>query len=360
MIRIRLAQHFDDGGFGGLVDLGDEIALPFGRDGQTVDVECGSVDDLAGASRRLDGDIECWMHGGMKELSGGDGFVSINTCRAARGILGSAYSIMTPQIDPQMRLDRVRIVLCRTSHPGNIGAAARAMKTMGLSRLSLVQPLCAVDEVAAARAAGADDVLAGALIHDSLADALAGCVRAVALSARLRDLGPAAVSAREAVGPLLDLAATADVALVFGNETSGLSNEELQCCQQAVTIPSNPVFSSLNLGAAVQVMAYELRMTAHEGAPPGPATEATPFVSPLAGIDEIERFYAHLERALTHTGFHDPARPRRLLPKLRRLFGRAGLEKDEINILRGILDSIEKPTGPRHGEGDPRREPGEK
>ena len=136
--------------------------------------------------------------------------------------------------------------------------------------------------------------------------------------------------------------------LVFGNETSGLSNEELQCCQQAVTIPSNPAYSSLNLGAAVQVMAYELRMAAYGGLPPGPATQATPFVSVPAAIDDIERFYVHLERVLAQTGFHDPARPRRLMPKLRRLFARAGLEKDEINILRGILDSIEKPTGPKH------------
>ncbi len=249
---------------------------------------------------------------------------------------------------PQVILDRVRIVLCRTSHPGNIGAAARAMKTMGLSRLYLVQPLCAVDEVATARAAGADDVLAAAAVCGSLAEALAGCVHAAALSARLRDLGPVAVGVREAVGPMLVQSAVGDVALVFGNETSGLSNEELQCCQQAVTIPSNPAYSSLNLGAAVQVMAYELRMAAYGGLPPGPATQATPFVSVPAAIDDIERFYVHLERVLAQTGFHDPARPRRLMPKLRRLFARAGLEKDEINILRGILDSIEKPTGPKH------------
>jgi tRNA/rRNA methyltransferase len=253
--------------------------------------------------------------------------------------------------DPQALLDRVRIVLCRTSHPGNIGAAARAMKTMGLSRLALVAPLCEVDAVAEARAAGATDVLAQAARCATLTEALAGCVQAVALSARPRDLGPAAVSVRDAVPALLALAAQlggeGEVALVFGNETSGLANDELQQCQQAVTIPSNPAFSSLNLGAAVQVMCYELRMAAYAGLPPAPTTPATPFSSAPASIDEVERFYAHLERTLTATGFHDPARPRRLLPKLRRLFGRAALEKDEINILRGILDSIEKPTGPR-------------
>lgn len=254
---------------------------------------------------------------------------------------------------PQILLDHVRVVLCRTSHPGNIGAAARAMKTMGLSRLVLVQPLCSIDEVAFARAAGADDLLASATLAPTLAEGLAGCVHAMALSARLRDLGPVATGARAAVAPLLARCADGEVALVFGNETSGLTNEELQCCQQAVTIPSHPDYSSLNLAAAVQVMAYELRMSAYGELPPGPATEATPFTSPPAGIDEIERFYAHLERVLVQTGFHDPARPRRLMPKLRRLFGRAALEKDEINILRGILDSIEKPTGAKHVAAEP-------
>ncbi|MBK9447751.1 MAG: RNA methyltransferase [Betaproteobacteria bacterium] len=264
----------------------------------------------------------------------------------------------------QALLDRVRVVLCRTSHPGNIGAAARAMKTMGLSRLYLVSPLCAVDAVAEARAAGATDVLAGAVHCPSLGEALGGCVHALALSARLRDLGPAATGVRGSAVPLLAEAASGDVAIVFGNESSGLTNEELQRCQKAVTIPSNPDFSSLNLGAAVQVMAYELRMAAFCEAPPALATLATPFSSPAAALDEIERFYAHLESVLVATGFHDPAKPRRLMPKLRRLFGRAALEKDEINILRGILDSIETPTGARwHGGGGVQtanREPGQK
>ena len=142
----------------------------------------------------------------------------------------------------------------------------------------------------------------------------AGCVHAIALSARLRDPGRRRL-AREAVGPLLEEAAAGDVALVFGNESSGLTNDELQRCQRAVTIPSNPEFSSLNLGAAVQVMCYELRMAAFNDGAPSPATPATPFSSPPAAIDEIERFYAHLEAALIVTGFHDPARPRRLMPK---------------------------------------------
>lgn len=261
---------------------------------------------------------------------------------------------------PALLSSRTRVVLCRTSHPGNIGAAARAMKTMGLSRLYLVQPLCAVDEVATARAAGADDLLAAATRCDSLGDALAGCIHALALSARPRDLGPASAGVREAIPLLLQQAAAGEVALVFGNETSGLSNEELQRCQQTAAIPSAPEFPSLNLAAAVQVVAYELRMAAHGGHSPVPQTLATPFASPPATLDEIERFHEHLERVLVATGFHDPARPRRLLPKLRRLFGRAALEKDEINILRGILDSVEKPTGPRWRSVDDGAEPSAK
>ena len=265
-----------------------------------------------------------------------------------------------PDQAPQALLDRVRVVLCRTSHPGNIGAAVRAMKTMGLSRLYLVSPLCEVDAVAEARAAGATDVLAGAVRCTSLVEALSGCVHAVALSARLRDLGPVASGVRESAAPLLQEALVSDVAIVFGNESSGLTNEELQRCQKAVTIPSNPAFSSLNLGAAVQVMAYELRMAAYREAPPALTTPATPFSSPAAALDEIERFYTHLESVLIATGFHDPSKPRRLMPKLRRLFGRAALVKDESNILRGILDSIEKPTCARWQGRETEKQTGQK
>ena len=134
------------------------------------------------------------------------------------------------------------------------------------------------------------------------------------------------------------------VALVFGNETTGLSNEEVQRCHAAVTIPANPEFSSLNLGAAVQVLCYELRLGAYGGTPPS-ADPTTPFASPPATHDEVEGFYAHLERVMTDAGFYNPAQPGRLFPKLRRLFGRIRLEKDEINILRGILAATQEKTG---------------
>lgn len=241
-------------------------------------------------------------------------------------------------------LDNIRVVLSHTSHPGNIGAAARAMKTMGLSRLSLVSPKSFPHDEAIARSAGAEDILAGAAVCCSLDEALEGCVYAVALSARHRNLGPRPLQAREAAPEILDLAADGEVALVFGNETSGLSNDEVQRCQRTVFIPANPDYTSLNLGAAVQVLCYELRMAAFAGQPPV-VTKAVPFASPLATHGDVERFYSHLERIMVATGFLDPEQPKRLMSKLRRLFARTDLERDEINILRGILDAVEKKIG---------------
>lgn len=233
-------------------------------------------------------------------------------------------------------LDSVRIVLCRPSHPGNIGAVARAMKNMGLRDLRLVTPKLFPHEEADARASGAVDLLQEARVCASLDEALEGTVFTAALSARTRDLGPAPMQARQGAMEILHQAGQGPVALVFGNETSGLSNEELQRCQLAVTIPANPDYSSLNLGMAVQLLCYELRMAAYEAAPPAIGL-ATPAVSPLATHDEMEGFYGHLEQVMVDSGFHDPAKPKRLMPKLRRLFSRARLEKEEINILRGIL-----------------------
>lgn len=236
-------------------------------------------------------------------------------------------------------LESIRIVLCRPSHPGNIGAVARAMKNMGLGQLYLVNPKLYPHEEADARASGAVDVLHGAKVCASLDEALAGTVYAAALSARTRDLGPLPLQARAGAKEMLAQTVHGEVALVFGNETSGLSNEELQRCQLAVSIPANPDYSSLNLGAAVQVLCYELRMAAFEGAPPAIGL-ATPSLSPLATHDEMEGFYGHLELVMVESGFHDPTRPKRLMPKLRRLFGRACLEKEELNILRGILAAL--------------------
>ena len=215
-------------------------------------------------------------------------------------------------MNPEVLLSRIRVVLCRPSHPGNIGAAARAMKTMGLTDLRLVAPRTFPDPEADARATGAVDVLERAKVNASLAEALAGTVMTIALSARRRDLGPPPAAPREVVVRLLAEAAQGEVALVFGNETVGLSNEEIQLCQAAVTIPANPEFSSLNLGAAVQLLCYEIRMAAYAGAPPAADPSVTPFVSPLATHDELEGLFAHFESVMTDTGFLNPAQPGRL------------------------------------------------
>lgn len=212
------------------------------------------------------------------------------------------------------------------------------MKVMGMNDLALVAPLRYPDPEADARATGAVDVLHAAALAERLDEALSGATFALALSARPRDLGPPCLGVREAVQELLGRAMRGEtVALVFGNETVGLSNDELQRCQAVVTLSTNPDFSSLNLGAAVQVLCHELRMAALAGNEPPASGKVTPFTSPLATLDEVEGFYAHLETFMVAAGFHDPRRPKRLMPKLRRLFGRVALEKDEINILRGIL-----------------------
>lgn len=233
-------------------------------------------------------------------------------------------------------LDRIRIVLSRTSHPGNIGAAARAMKTMGLSRLVLIEPASFPDPVADARASGANDILENARVVASLEEALDGTVLSAAVTARRRERSVPIRGARDAAPELVAFAGMGDVALVFGTETSGLTNEEVERCSMPVSIPANPAFSSLNLGSAVQLLCYELRMAALSPTPP-----AEPLPD-LATFEEIEGFHRHLERAMTASGFYDPANPKRLLQRLRRLFGRIRLEKEEVNILRGIVAALER------------------
>ncbi len=236
-------------------------------------------------------------------------------------------------------LNNIRIVLSHTSHPGNIGAAARAMKTMGLERLYLVNPKAFPDPVADARAAGASDVLENAQVCTTLDEALAGTVLAVAVTARRRDLSHEMLSAHQAASRMLEFAPQGEVALLFGTEMSGLSNAELDKCQMLATIPANPEFTSLNLASAVQILAYELRM-AFLGTTETPAAKALE----AASFEDVERFYQHLERTMIDTGFLDPACPGRLMLRLRRLFARARPEKEEVSILRGILTSVEKFT----------------
>jgi tRNA/rRNA methyltransferase len=239
---------------------------------------------------------------------------------------------------PTFSFSRIRVILSHTSHPGNIGAAARAMKTMGLSRLVLVNPRHFPDAQADAMAAGATDILASAQVVASLSEALAGTVLAVAMSARRRELAVPALWAREAAAELAAAATSmGEVALVFGNETAGLSNEDLLQCQRWAMIPVDPEFSSLNVAAAVQLMCYEIRLALSDpGRPPAISGAGLP-----ATHDEVEHLVAHIEQAAIGSGFLDPTSPKRLMLRLRRMFARAVLEKEEVNILRGLLSALQ-------------------
>ncbi len=231
-------------------------------------------------------------------------------------------------------LDRIRIVLCTTTPPGNIGAAARAMKTMGLSRLALVTPRFFPHEQATAMASGADDVLAAARVYASLPDALQGTTLVVGMTARARDLSHPMRPVREVALQVAQEAQEGEVALVFGTEMSGLSNAELDACQVLANIPAQPGFSSLNLAASVQIAAYELRQALLQD------RGVVGRDYPLATHEEMEGFYQHLERVLYGSGFLNPAQPGRLMIRLRRLFSRARVEREEVSILRGILKAL--------------------
>ncbi|MEP7061451.1 MAG: RNA methyltransferase [Betaproteobacteria bacterium] len=237
-----------------------------------------------------------------------------------------------------MSPSRVHIVLSRTSHPGNIGAAARAMLTMGFERLTLVAPKRFPDPAAVALASGATAVLDTANVVATLDDALAGASCVIGMSARRREFAGRVIDVRAAAAlAFAPAAGDGDVAFVFGTEMTGLTNDELSRCGVVGVIPSNLRYASLNLAAAVQVTCYELRM---QMAGDGTAVWRAPRFAP-ASHDEIEGLHAHTQRTLTAIEFLDPAMPRRLMPRLRRLFARAGLEKEEINILRGILARID-------------------
>ncbi len=247
---------------------------------------------------------------------------------------------MTASADPT--LARIRFVLVETTHTGNLGAAARAMKTMGLARLELVRPRHPPDAEALARAAGADDLLARAGIHADLVDALAGCRLVIGSSARRRSLEWPLLEPPEAAQRLLAEAAAGEVALVFGRESSGLTNEELAHCHFLVHIPTNPGFSSLNLAAAVQVLAYEVRRTwraAGQRATPGTTGRGAPGPGHRGGLGRTST--SHLAQTLVDIGFRAPEQSAKLLLRLRRLFNRARPDRVELNILRGILSAAQ-------------------
>lgn len=231
----------------------------------------------------------------------------------------------------------LRVVMVHTSHPGNIGAAARAMKNMCLSELFLVQPRDFPSAGASARAAGADDVLQSAKVVITLADAIAECRIVIGASARLRSVQWPQLTPREAAALAHTESSQAPVALVFGRESSGLSNQELDLCTHLVHIPSNPAFSSLNVAMAVQVISYELMLCRGSNEP---ATDSDVGEGPASNA-EMEGLFAHLEQALDEIGFIDDRRSEKLMRRLRRLFHRATPSRDEINILRGILSAAQ-------------------
>ena len=235
--------------------------------------------------------------------------------------------------------NRIRIVLVGTQHPGNIGSAARAMKTMGLTRLVLVAPERFPHPEAHALAAGADDLLAGAAIHPSLGEAVADCTLVLGCTARSRRVPLPEQEPREAAAAVLDAAlAGAEVALVFGRERTGLDNEELQLCHGAVHIPANPDYSSLNLAAAVQVLAWELRAGSLSRAPVVPAGPR----DPPASHAELEGLFAQLADTLDQIDFHKGRAPESAMRKLRRIYLRANLDTREVRLLRGVLADAQR------------------
>ena len=237
--------------------------------------------------------------------------------------------------------DSLRIVLVGTQHPGNIGSAARAMKTMGLSRLFLVAPLRFPDREAYALAAGANDLLDAAEIHPSLASAVADCHLVLASTARRRTVPMPELTPREGAQRLLAAQSMGRVALVFGRERTGLENEELQLCHAAISIPANPDYSSLNLAAAVQVLTYELHVAALAQAPVAAAPPVDPTERPTSH-GEMENFFAHLGALLDDIDFHKGKAPDMVTQRLRRLFLRARPDPRELRILRGIFSDTQR------------------
>ncbi len=236
-------------------------------------------------------------------------------------------------------LSNIRLVLVETSHPGNIGAAARAMMNMGLERLCLVQPHKFPSAVATARASGASGILERAQVFDNLPQALTGCRLVFGASARSRSIPWPEISPETCAEKTQ--AAGGEVAIVFGREHSGLTNEELDHCHFLVKIPTNPQFSSLNVAAAVQVLCYEMRRLWLQSAQL-PHSQASDAAFAPATAEDMERFYAHLFETLQELGYYDPQKPKRLVRRLHRLFNRAALEHAEVKLIRGILKAIQE------------------
>lgn len=236
----------------------------------------------------------------------------------------------------------IRIVLVETSHPGNIGGVARAMKNMQLESLYLVTPESFPDSAAIARASGATDVLDNAVVCGSLAEAIRDCRLVIAATARSRTIEWPQLDAPEAAAELTSLATTAPVALVFGRESSGLNNEELDHCHKMVTLPANPAFSSLNLASAVQVLTYEVRLAVLDRMKDSGEVKTTDDIEMQATSENLERLFDHLETVLLDVHFMPPHRAPTLMRKLKRFFYRSGISEEEVSIFRGIVGELDR------------------
>lgn len=244
--------------------------------------------------------------------------------------------------------NNICFVLVETTHSGNIGAAARAMKTMGFSELRLVNPCKYLTAEALARASGADEIVRNAKVYESLKDAIADCVDVYGSSARSRSMEWSVSSVPEVAENILEAPPGSQTALVFGRERSGLSNEELASCNGRLWIPSSPDYSSLNLASAVQVVAYELRRSV--GFNYGEVEDSRETDDdPPAKHAALEHFYEHLQSSMTQTGFLDPENPRLLMQRFRRLFGRSRLLRSEVQMLRGFLSAVDKSAVEKDG-----------
>lgn len=247
-------------------------------------------------------------------------------------------------------LNRLRIVMINTSDSGNIGAAARAMKTMGVSDLCLVAPKEYPTAKATARATGAADLLHRARVVDTLEEAIADCQLIFGTSARMRTIPWPLMSPKEAAGVVMNEPKGADIAIVFGREDAGLTNEELRRCHFHISIPGNPDYSVLNVAAAVQVICYEMRMNAlacQENPESGSSVSRMPLQfedwdEPLVSSEDMERFLKHFEETLLDIGFFDPSNPKQLMTRARRLFMRTRMDRLEMNLMRGVLSTVQK------------------
>ena len=227
---------------------------------------------------------------------------------------------------------KIKFILFEPSHPGNVGAAARAIKTMGFDTLCLINPIEHPHPEARARSSGALDVLLNAEVFDNLQDAIKGCGLIIGTTSRDRRISVPITNIREAAPSIVAKAKQKPVAVIFGPEKTGLINEQVDCCNQLVGIPSSESYKSLNLAMAVQIVAYELSVSCQ-------ASPSEMRARNLASNEEIELFYAHLNQVLLETGFLNPKNPKQLMRRLRTLFNRAQMDENEINIMRGILAS---------------------